>query len=459
MRIKPNLDYKTILANKHQPISFALQLNADTIDSPEERSLAFCVVLDRSGSMNGKPLEQAKKATSLVVKNLRPNDQFALVTFDEEAQTFFPLQTVGSKAELSARINSIQVGGATNLTGGWALGRDELKKCDKATNRRLLLLSDGVLNRGITEPDQVGAIVAGGLENEQVRTSCLGFGNGYNEDLLSELSRLTNGQFYDANDAEQLPAIFESELDGLQKISAQNIRVRLKPLDFCENLFSLGEHPSVTLPDGRIEFALGDLISGEEQVACWAMEVLLMPCIDGTPVTTLEDEDLLEVEVLYDEIRKEGLVPECFKQTIKVKATQDPAEVVSNGEVVSWAGMQRAGKAIKDVTKLMNKNDLDGAMKLLEASISQLRALGDVAGLDEAIKPLVELETLIQRGAYNRRYSKVARYRSSEYMRMKSHSMWSIADAPAPVFKRDRHQPGSNEEHREDKTDPSTKGE
>jgi len=57
MRIKPNLDYETILANKHQPISFALQLNADTIDSPEERSLAFCVVLDRSGSMNGKPLE------------------------------------------------------------------------------------------------------------------------------------------------------------------------------------------------------------------------------------------------------------------------------------------------------------------------------------------------------------------------------------------------------------------
>ena len=105
-----------------------------------------------------------------------------------------------------------------------------------------------------------------------------------------------------------------------------------------------------------------------------------MPCIDGTPVTTLEGEDLLEVEVLYDEIRKEGLVSECFKQTIKVKATQDPAEVVSNGEVVSWAGMQRAGKTMKEVTKLMNSRDLDGALKLLETSISQLRALGDVPG-------------------------------------------------------------------------------
>ena len=62
MLIKPNLDYETILANKHQPISFALQLNADTIDTPRERSLAFCVVLDRSASMDGKPLEQAKKA-------------------------------------------------------------------------------------------------------------------------------------------------------------------------------------------------------------------------------------------------------------------------------------------------------------------------------------------------------------------------------------------------------------
>ena len=438
MKIVPKLDFETILANKHQPISFALQLKAEEIDSPRKQPLAFCVVLDRSGSMAGEPLEHAKKATSLVVKNMRAEDQFSLVVFDNEAQTVVPLQRIGDKAGVTSQVNSIHEGGLTNLTGGWSLGRDELKKCDSSINRRLMLLSDGHLNNGITEPERVNAIVSGGLENDQVRTSCLGFGSGYDEDLLSELSRLTNGQFYDANEAEQLPAIFESELDGLQNISAQNIRVRIKPLDFCENLFSLGEHPTITLPDGRIEFALGDLVSGEEQIACWAMEVLPMPCIDGVPVTTLEGEDLLEVEVQYDEIRGEALVSESFKQTIKVKATQDPAEVVPNGEVVSWAGMQRAGKIMKDVTKLMDKNDFAEAVKLLESSIYQLGALGDIEGLDEAIAPLVHLKNTIQGGGYGVRERKISGYRSSDMRRMKSNAMWTDQQCAAPSYKKKR---------------------
>ena len=163
--------------------------------------------------------------------------------------------------------------------------------------------------------------------------------------------------------------------------------------------------------------------------------------------------------MLYDEIRKEGLVSECFKQTIKVKATQDPAEVVSNGEVVSWTGMQRAGKAMKEVTKLMNSRDLDGAMKLLEKSISQLRALGDVPGLDEAINPLVELEALIQRGAYDRRSSKELYYRSREMRSMKSHSLWSITGESAPSYKSKMRQPRNEDKNTGDKTNPSAKEE
>ncbi len=434
MEIKPYLDYETILANTHQPIHFALQLRADAIDSKREQPLAFCVVLDRSGSMSGPPLARAKEAAALVVRNLRAEDQFALVVFDHEANTLFPLQLVKDKAGLTRQIEALDTRGATNLTGGWMLGRDELKKAKPGIIRRMLLLSDGHLNNGIVEPELVASVVTSGLECDKIRTSTLGFGNDYDEDLLSKLANLTNGQFYDANHADKMPAIFESELDGLQNLSAQNIRVRIKPLDFCENLQPLGSQPVITLPDGRQEFALGDLVSEEEQVVCWAMDGLPIPVVDGQPVVSLEGERLLDVEVLYDAIREDRIGSETFHQVIRVKATQDPAEVKPNGEVITWTSIQHSGRTLSEVTQLMDKRDIDGALDLLKKSIGRLQALDGVEGLEDAIDPLLRLRKTIQRGLYDRGTRKRVCFESSQALYMKTGSHWS-SDAPLPKYK------------------------
>ena len=433
MEIKPLLDYETILANTHQPIHFALQLGANEIDSKREQPLDFCVVLDRSASMGGEPLNQAKAAAILAVRNLRKHDRFALIIFNQEARTLFPLQKVTDKAELTRQIQSIRAGGGTNLTGGWMLGRDALKQGSSSTTRRLLLLSDGQLNQGITDTDQVLGIIFSGLKNDQIRTSSLGFGEHYDEDLLSELANRTNGQFYDANSADKLPPIFEAELDGLQRISAQNIRVRLKPLDFCDNLQPLGTQPSVTLPDGRMEYSLGDLVSGEEQVVCWSMDGLPMPCVDGQPVTSLEGEGLLDVEVVYDEIREEGIGSETFHQIIRIKATQDPAEVTPNGQVVSWTSIQRSGKTISEATKLMDKYDVEGALNLLNTSIERLQALENVDDLKDAINPLALLRDNIRDGRYDAGTRKRAYFKSRNALYMKSKSLWTLDD-PMPNY-------------------------
>jgi hypothetical protein len=88
---------------------------------------------------------------------------------------------------------------------GWLLGRDELLKAAKTTDgiapiRKILLLTDGHLNAGITEPPSVEALTRAGLEKDEIRTSCLGFGDGF---------------------------------DGLQKITVQNLRLRIQPKLFC----------------------------------------------------------------------------------------------------------------------------------------------------------------------------------------------------------------------------------
>src|SRR5208337_1787834 len=133
------LDYPTILANQARPVHFAIQFVADVVGASRPKPAAFCIVLDRSGSMQGSPLNHAKSAAKVAVRNLRPADHFGLAIFDQEARTVIPLQPAKNKQAFYDIIDQITPGGSTNLTGGWMLGRDELCNAGEGTSRRLLL--------------------------------------------------------------------------------------------------------------------------------------------------------------------------------------------------------------------------------------------------------------------------------------------------------------------------------
>jgi len=208
MKIQARLDHSTILANQGRPVHLALELLAPQVQSGTRRPMAFCTVLDRSGSMRGEPLAKAKAACESILRNLRPSDEFALVVFDKSAEVVIPMGPVARKGEAIQAVRRIDDQGNTNLTAGWMLGRDELRKTSEGTARRCLLLSDGLLNEGIVEHGEVTRLVSDGLGRSGIRTATLGFGDHYDEALLEKLATCSGGNFYDANSAEKLPAIF-----------------------------------------------------------------------------------------------------------------------------------------------------------------------------------------------------------------------------------------------------------
>lgn len=440
MQVEFFLDYPTILANQARPVHFAIRFAADALCQARPRPAAFCAVVDRSGSMAGPPLAHAKEAAKVAVRNLRPQDRFALVIFDDGARTVIPLQPATNKQAFYDVIDRITDGGGTNLTGGWMLGRDELQKAEAGATRRLLLLSDGQLNQGIVEPAAVRQVVVAGLEHDGVRTSCLGFGDNYNEDLMAELARATNGQFYDADSPETLSGIFAAELEGLQKLSVQNLRVRLQPLDFCEKYSLLGEYPALELPDGRMEFAIGDLVSEEERIACFGVQALALPLVNGRPPFDLKGEPLLAVELLWDEILVEGVISRVFRQQIRIQATQDPAEVIVNNVVAPWISLQKAGAVAAEVNKQMDAGNVQAALAVIEKTIQDLGEYGERGA--EAIKVLMEMKQKIGNGDWSLRERKAARYCSASFRKMSSAEMWSQS-APPPSFKRKRPNTGT----------------
>ena len=436
MKIDCRLDYSTILANHGRPVHLSVALTAGEAPAQaRKRSMAFCVVLDRSGSMAGPPLNQAKAACETVVRNLRSEDEFALVAFDDHAKVVIPLQRICDKSAALSAIREISDRGSTNLTAGWMLGQDELKKTSGDTARRVLLLSDGLLNVGITDPEQVSRIVADGLERGHIRTSTLGFGDQYDETLLERLATSSGGNFYDANSPEKLPAIFSAELEGLQKTAAQNVRLRVRKLTFCEDWQALASYYSVALPDGRTELSLGDLVSEESVTVIFQLEVLPLPLLpDGSPAASLEGEALMELEILWDDLTG-GEIKSCVhRQTVRILATQNPEDVKINVDVIPGVAVQRTGKAMEEALREMQAGHSDQALAILREAVRQLQALGQEAQVAASVSRLEALIRQIEEnGTLDARSSKALRFTSSHMRRSKSHSLWTI-DEQAPGY-------------------------
>jgi len=404
MKIDAQLDYQKILAGKDQPVNLVVKFTAARREDPRKTDMAFCVVLDRSASMDGVPIEKAKEAAQMVVRNLRANDYFGMVAFDSHAQTVIPLQRITRHQQVHDRIESISANAGTNLMGGWMLGRDELKKSPAGIPRRTLLLSDGETNIGILEPDQIKQIVTGALELDGIRTSCLGLGPSYNEDLMSMISAATGGNFHNANSAESLAAIFKEELDGLQQISAQNVRVRIQKLDFCDEFQPLTGYPFSVLPDRRVEYSIGDLVSEEEKILVLQLDVLALPLLpDNTPVASLEGETLLKLEVLYDEFGEKGIASIQQEQMVRVLATQKADEVKVNEAVIPWVAIQKAGKALEKATQEVDQNNAAKAKQTLRIVMEELAAYRQEGKVTQAIGMLQQFLEKLKGREWNRK--------------------------------------------------------
>jgi Ca-activated chloride channel homolog len=424
MNIQLTLDYQTILRNEPRPVHLVAKLTAQKLETHARlRSAAFAVVLDRSSSMSGKPLQLARESCAAVVRNLRPNDFFSLVVFDDSAQVVIPLQKPTDRQGMIAAIAGISEGGSTNLMAGWLLGRDELLKVGAECDKKILVLTDGYLNQGITEPDTVEALTRSGFGKDGIRTSCLGFGDSYNEEILLAMSGVGHGQLHDADSADKFPAILAHELDGLQKITAQNVRLRVEPKLFCHSWAQYSDYPTITLPDGRVEIALGDLVSEESREFVLLTEVLPLPLLPGGALpASLQGEELLGLEFVWTEICDSEIKSCQSTHLVRIQGTQNPEEVVLNQEVIVVVANQIAGKAAREAAEKVRMGDFDAAAHSIRSASAAIQSLaapkltGEAQNLLDATGRQVNSENLSPRDLKNLVSESRTRTRTSTWL-------------------------------------------
>lgn len=146
-------------------------------------------VLDRSGSMSGKKIEQAKSAVKFVLNNLREGDLFNIVAYDGAVESFRPeLERFNDETRKSALgyVEGLYPGGGTNIHGALTAALGQLK--DNSRPNYVLFLTDGLPTIGETNEAK---ICAAAKDANKIRARVLSFGVGYdvNSRLLDRVSR------------------------------------------------------------------------------------------------------------------------------------------------------------------------------------------------------------------------------------------------------------------------------
>lgn len=192
------------------------------------RPYHLSLVIDRSGSMSGQPLQEAVRCSRHIVDRLLPTDVASLVTFDHRATLLVPARPVGDRRTLHNALAGIQCGGNTDLYGGWATGADSLlPDASSASIARIILLTDGNANSGELTEAQAIAERCTSAATRGITTSTYGLGRDFNETLMIAMARAGGGNHYYGDTAADLFEPFAEEFDLISNLYARQVRLSI----------------------------------------------------------------------------------------------------------------------------------------------------------------------------------------------------------------------------------------
>ncbi len=387
-----------------QHIYMMVSATADSFTGIKERSpLNISLVLDRSGSMNGNgKLDYVKKAAQLVVDNLEQDDQLSVVDYDDNVEVLYSQARVTNKAALKAKIAELYPDGSTNLSGGMLEGYNQVVSTitDRQVNR-VLLLSDGLANQGITVPSELIRLVEAKYKNENVAISTFGVGADFNEDIMTDLAENGMGNYYFIDEADKIPEIFAKELNGLLNVVAQNTELKIAfPPTQLDVVKVYGyEHQE---NNGTISIDLNDVYSKEEKM------VLVKFKIKGELTKTLSLTSTLSYDDVVNEYDREVLSAE-----LEVSPTNDKAGYTAsrNETVLQHLALFHSNEVLELATQLVDRGEYDKARELVNLNQVRMDSTFVKIGKNEKLDKLYkdnslyrdDLENVEQQSSYDRK--------------------------------------------------------
>jgi Ca-activated chloride channel family protein len=394
-----------LIAGEDRTIDVLVRITPPQTDASERLrpKLNLSLVLDRSGSMQGRKMKEAKEAANFCIDQLLATDRISTVIFDTDIDILIPSQLVEEKERLKRAINSVRANSSTALHEAWVRGGLQVSEhLDTDAINRVLLITDGQANEGETNVERI-VEQARQLAARGVSTSTIGIGQDFNEDLLMPMAEAGKGNSWHVEEPQDMVRIFDTELQGLVNQIGHSVTFGIKALNDAAVVDVLNDFEM----DRSGRHILPDLQAGSPLDIAVRLKV---PAFEaGTQA------ELADFNVTYIDQEIKIAISEKAVLNIGFDQRETISELPLDGRVGSAVQMLMNARARREAVNKMDESDYAGAAGALglalrdtdiafaKISTPQLAAeMDDLRELGESLKSRQNDSLSRKRMAYRR---------------------------------------------------------
>lgn len=334
--------------------------------------LNLCLILDHSGSMEGRPLETVKQAAGQLVDKLKEGDRLSVVAFDHRAKVIVSNQIINDPASIKREINRLRPSGGTAIDEGLKLGIEELDKGQKDSISQAFVLTDGENEHGDNERCLKLAKLA---TDYSMTLNSLGFGDDWNQDVLEKIADAGGGTLAYIQRPEQAIEEFGRLFNRIQSVGLTNsyLRLSLMPRVRLAELKPIAQvaPDTIELPvqkeNDRFMVRLGDLMKDVERVVLVNLYIGQLP--EGK-------QAIAQLQIRYDDPAqsKEDLLSEPILVEANVTQKYQPQ---INSEVQNHILALAKYRQTQIAETKLQQGDRSGAATMLQTAAKTALQMGD----------------------------------------------------------------------------------
>ncbi len=398
VNLRVNLATPVMEAERSHKAFIKISLEGFKQESDQERIPAnIAIVLDKSGSMQGDKIRQAREAAIMAIRRLNAQDIVSVVSYDSRVQVVVPATRVSDKQQIFSAIRNIPANGNTALFAGVSKGAQELRKfLDQNKVNRVILLSDGLANVGPSTPHELGQLGLS-LAKEGMSVTTIGLGLGYNEDLMTQLAGYSDGNHAFVENAADLARIFQYEFGDVLSVVAQGVEIKIHCKNGVKPLRLLGREAEIN--GNRISTRLNQIYSEQEKFVILEVEV---------PAQTNDSElELVQVDVNYANLYSKRQHQLNNSISARFSTSEQAVKDAVDVETYESAAEQVYNEESRKAVELRDRGEIDAARSVLERSADYLSNLGQSLAspklLEQQAEALLDAQELEDEREWNKK--------------------------------------------------------
>jgi len=363
----------------------AITISAIAGEFDQNLPLNLCLILDKSGSMHGKPITTVIQAVEGLIDRLKVGDRISIVAFAGSAEVIIPNQIIEDPESIKSQIKKkLSASGGTIIAQGLELGITELMKGTRGAVSQAFLLTDGhgesslrIWKWDIGPDDNKRCLeLAQKAAKLNLTINTLGFGNSWNQDLLEKIADVGGGTLAYIERPEQALEQFSRLFGRIKSVGLTNAylllslvpSVRLaefKPI--AQVSPDTIELPVESEADGSFAVRLGDLMQDVERVVLANIYLGQLP--EGKQV-------IGHLQIRYDDplINQQGLLSPMMPVYADVVKAYQPA---SNPQVQQSILTLAKYRQTQLAEAKLQEGDRTGAATMLQTAAKTALQIGD----------------------------------------------------------------------------------